>query len=602
MTVLENFVANLKSNILICDVVKNYIRLNISNGEGVGLCPFHNEKTPSFRVSNNKGFYHCFGCGEHGDVFNFVMKITNNSFMDVVRELSNKAGMAMPEFNKSSHSSKIMQDENSKLLAIMLKFTHAFTDNIFANQTHSKNALHYLHKRGISDAIIKKHQLGFVGNLTYLQNLCSKNDISNQHMHDCGLFKNNKPYFVNRIIFPIKNAKGEVVSFAGRTIADDIVPKYLNGPETKIFKKSNILFNLHNAKTNLQNNSLIVTEGYLDTIVLDSYNISNVVATMGTTLSDFNIMQLWKYSDEPVICFDADNAGIKAMERVALNVLPLLLPGKSIRFAFINSGDPDSYIRDNGADSFNKLIKQSILLCDFLWSVVTKNWQFTNPEQQSKLEKQIFSILDSIKNKSVRYYYNKYFKDKLWHFTNKNNRNKNVSDKFLVNTNKLYNFNNTKKDIHNMGKNILLLCLIMHPYLFDSVSERLSRLVFDSQNIDNLKNYILSFISSNPEVNYSDLRNALIEHDIHSITFNHLLNSGIMMHINNVDEVSALNSWNDIYNTIIYNNNLAEDLNICMSELAKMPKYENFRTFIKLKKYEEIALNEEHNNVGDAKL
>jgi len=365
----NDFIESLLDRIDICDVIGARVQLKKAGKDFSGLCPFHSENTPSFTVSQQKQFYHCFGCGKNGSAIGFMMEYEGLDFVDAVKDLAQMAGMQIPEqANHHNHKS------NTNLYAITEKASRIFQQQLKSSST----VIDYLKNRHITGEISRRFQLGYAAN--QWDGLMKRFDNNEQVLlKRTGLTTENdqgKVYdkFRNRLIFPIHDKRGRIIAFGGRAIEADQKPKYLNSPETALFHKGNELYGLHLARKHSNESFVLVVEGYMDVIALHQNGVSNVVATLGTATSTQHITTLFKYWEHIVFCFDGDNAGVQAAEKALNTALPVYLDHKTIDFLFLpQKEDPDSYINTHGAAAFQELITQATPLSEFLIQIVSKN-------------------------------------------------------------------------------------------------------------------------------------------------------------------------------------------------------------------------------------
>ncbi len=369
----NSFVEEIKMNINIVDVVGREVNLKRSGSNYTGLCPFHSEKTPSFSVNEEKQIFHCFGCGESGDVISFVQKINRIPFMEACEKLCNEYGIKMPE--RTHKGPKIDYD---KFYNINAKAARFFFDNL----SKQKNIGYpYLKQRGISDEIIRKFGLGYApGKGKSLCQYLLAEGVAEEDLLRLGLAKKGKnglyDYFRNRVMFPIFNTNGKVIGFGGRAIGD-AKPKYLNSAESEIFLKKNNLYALNFTKSAItDSNKVIVVEGYMDAISLYQAGICNVVASLGTALTDNQAKLLARYTKNVVLSYDSDNAGINA----ALRGIDVIIgAGGKPKILRINDGkDPDEFVKKNGKQAFEKLVDEAIYSTDFKLGLYRKGYDLSN--------------------------------------------------------------------------------------------------------------------------------------------------------------------------------------------------------------------------------
>lgn len=388
----QSFIQELLNRIDIVDVIEQSIPLKKSGSNYVACCPFHNEKTPSFSVNQSKQFYHCFGCGKHGNAINFLIEFSGVSFIDAVENLAAQVGMQVPRNNVAS--SKVVDRSSSNLTSVvdaqksidkkqddqilrcMADQLKVAADYYREQLKHATKAISYLKQRGLSGELAARFKIGYAPN--GLRNLSQifidyDQDESENLLLRNGLIirsSNGKYYdrFRARIIFPIHNQKGQIVGFGGRVIDAEGEPKYLNSPETPLFIKSQELYNLFSARKAIRESGrVLVVEGYMDVVMLSQYGIDYAVATLGTATTSSHIQKLLRQTDEIIFSFDGDNAGKKAAWRALETSLAHLKDGKKISFLFLPDGDdPDSFIRKFGKQTFESLFEKAIPLSDML--------------------------------------------------------------------------------------------------------------------------------------------------------------------------------------------------------------------------------------------
>lgn len=413
------FMDELHSRISISELVGKKVALTRKGtGQFWGLCPFHNEKTASFSVSEDKGFYHCFGCGAHGDIISFVQQTEGLSFPEAVEKLAAMAGLEVP---KSSPAEMKREKHRATLYDVLEQACRFYQSELHSDA--GKRALSYLYARGIDDASIEGFRLGFSGGGKSLKSTLLANGVTEEQLFATGLFKHGDKgdyeYFKNRVMFPITDKRGRVIAFGGRVL-DDSEPKYLNSPETELFHKGEVLYAFSKASVPAHNNKIIaLVEGYMDVISLHQAGFDFAVAPLGTALTEAQIEQLWKIVPEPTICFDGDKAGFMAASRAADRVIPILKEGYSLKFVFLPEGlDPDEILKKQGKSALRDLLKSAKPLADFLWHKLVKGKVLNTPERKAALEKEIANLTSRITNKSVQNYYRRDFKNRLWERVN----------------------------------------------------------------------------------------------------------------------------------------------------------------------------------------
>ena len=407
MNDLKDIIEEIKSRSDIVNVISQYISLKNSGSSYSGLCPFHSEKTGSFHVNQNKQIYKCFGCGEGGDVINFIMKIENLDFMEAVKLLAQKNGI---EFNTNlSEADKKKMEEIKLMQDIHLKAARFY----FSNLINSKNAGYdYLRKRGLSDKIIKRFGLGYsLYSWNSLMDYLLSIGYEKKDLVKSGLVthkENGDKYydkFRNRVMFPIFDYRGNVIGFGGRVL-DDSMPKYLNSPDTILFNKRYNLYGLNYAKKSIKNDTLILVEGYMDLISLVEYGIENVVATLGTALTNEQGKLIKRYASTAVISYDSDEAGIKATLR-AIEILR----HQNINVKILNlkdCKDPDDFIKKYKKEGFLKAIEDSVSHIIFQINILKRKFDFNKDEHLIKFAKEAASIIKTLSSPVEKDFYIKY--------------------------------------------------------------------------------------------------------------------------------------------------------------------------------------------------
>lgn len=413
------FLDELRSRISIAEVIGEKVKLQKRGREYTGLCPFHQEKTPSFTINESKGFYHCFGCGAHGDAVSFLMEKEGLPFIDAVKKLAARVGMSLPPLSKENQEAAARRKSLYEIMDIAANY---FEKNLY--MPIGASGLNYFrNKRGLNDAIIKKFRLGYAPNNNGLKAELSSKGVSEQDMMDLGLItspedKNRAPsdFFRDRVIIPIMDKQNNVIAFGGRILSDG-QPKYLNSPETPIFNKRRILYNMNNAREPAYNDKrLIICEGYMDVIALDSFNFKYAVAPLGTALTEEQILEAWKVCSNPILCFDGDSAGIKAAIRSVDRVLPILRAGYSVNYIFLKEKkDPDELLHTLGAEVFEKYLQRAKPLVDILWHKCKMNKATETPEQKALIEKETFDEVAKIKDSQIRNYYMQEMKKRIYY-------------------------------------------------------------------------------------------------------------------------------------------------------------------------------------------
>jgi len=424
----KEYLDEIKTRLKVSTVVSKTVALKKRGKEYVGLSPFKNEKTPSFTVNDEKEFYHCFATSEHGNIFDFVMKTQNLKFGEAVKHLAQLAGMQPYMFSQQDEE---REKKWKEYLSVYNQYVEFYHSELLKNEAYS-NARNYLKNRSLGKEEVKKFKIGFIEkNPNFFDKL--KDKFSEQVLIESGLFyldEKKNTYverFRGRLIFPINNISGQPIALGGRIIEKlDYLAKYINSPETNFFKKGSNLYNLDLArKLSNQLDHIYLVEGYMDVIGLSKNGIENVVANLGTSLTDKQILTLNQFFDDIIICFDGDESGYKAALRAAENSIKELKPEKQISFLFLpNKEDPDSYVNKNGKANFIDFTKQSKLsIHQFIFSHYKKQVE-NNPSSMAIFEKKLRAIASTIKDDFIKKYVLEYFLEKIAELTPHSNQNK----------------------------------------------------------------------------------------------------------------------------------------------------------------------------------
>lgn len=402
------FLDELRARLPLADLVGRRTRLTRKGREYAGLCPFHNEKTPSFYVVEDKGFFHCFGCGAHGDAVGFVMRSENLDFIEAVERLAGEAGLAVPQ--QTPQERERAQRQKTQLEAL------AAAGEFYETQLWSaagSRAREYLSARGLDEETIRRFRLGWAPDDRQTLRRALGKDFPEQMLVEAGLLRRSEQggnpydYFHARVMFPIGDRAGRTIAFGGRAIGDE-QPKYLNSPDTPLFEKGRVLYAWAAARANVGRDetaaaSVIVTEGYMDVIALHRAGFPTAVAPLGTALTEAQLQELWRLSAEPVLCFDGDSAGQRAAIRALRRALPLLKPGRSLHFATLPPGeDPDSLIRTAGAGAFRDVLAKAKPLSDILWHAELAVRPIDTPERRADLKARLQDNVRQIADTDVQ--------------------------------------------------------------------------------------------------------------------------------------------------------------------------------------------------------
>jgi len=406
MTLSSQFLDELRARTTLSALIGRTTKLTRAGREFKACCPFHNEKTASFYVNDEKGFYHCFGCQAHGDAIRWLTDQRGLPFMDAVKDLADAAGMEVPAPDPRSQE---RAERASGLYEVMEEASRWFAEQLEGMEGNA--ARFYLQQRGISGETAKRFGFGLApDNRGKLKAALKK--FGNDNLVESGLLIQHEdtkdPYdrFRGRLMFPIRDARGRCIAFSGRILGNG-EPKYLNSPDTPLFDKGRTLFNLHNAgPASRQLRRVIVVEGQMDVVALDGAGFAETVAPLGTALTEHQLALLWKLSPSPLMCFDGDNAGQKAGVRAALRALPHVGPGRSLAFVTMPAGqDPDDLIRAGGRAAFEALLASPESLVDRLWRHERDAEPLNTPEQKAGLRRRLMDHVDAIQDADVREQY-----------------------------------------------------------------------------------------------------------------------------------------------------------------------------------------------------
>lgn len=402
MTIPADFLDSLRSRITLSAVVGRRVKLTGRRGEWQGLCPFHAEKTPSFTVSDSKGFYHCFGCGAHGDAVGWVQRADGLDFLAAVERLAADAGLSVPQ---ATPEDRAWAQRRASLHQVLEEACGLFERRL----RHPAGAagLAYLQERGLTEETISRWRLGWADDSTIAA--LRGTGLSDDRLVEAGLLARRDdgqitPVFRQRITFPIGDASGRVIAFGARTLGDG-PPKYLNSPDTPLFHKGSVLFGLAQARGGVTK-TLVVVEGYMDVIAMHQAELDHAVAPLGTAITAEQVRTLWRLADSLVLCLDGDDAGRRAMDRAIDRVLPLLTPGKTLRFALLGDGktkvDPDGLIRSGQTAVLRDALDSPRPLIDLLWLRAARRHGRETPEGAAALERDLYASVAAIADGPVR--------------------------------------------------------------------------------------------------------------------------------------------------------------------------------------------------------
>lgn len=504
---LKNTIEAIKGRITLSKIVGERIRLRQAGTRLVGLCPFHKEKTPSFSVNDDGRFYYCFGCGKGGDVIDFISETENVSFNEALEKLALLAGIDIKKEKKNPVADKIAE--------LLEDLTAWFMGNLYSRV--GENARLYIENR-LDKKSIEKFKLGYCP-----QNL-SGYEQSKSLLREAGILDaNNKCYYSNRIVFPIQNKSGAVIAFGSRTFHQNVLPKYINSPETIFFKKSEVLYGINLAKNSCRE-KLIVVEGYMDVISLNQYGYPNVVGTLGTSITQQHMEQVFRLSNEIIFCFDGDTAGLNAAQRAIRIIMANFISDlkTKVRFAFLPAGkDPDDLVRHNNG-YFQSLLDRSLQISETVFYLSTMNCTFNTPEDYITLEQTLFSYIDATENKQVKNHFRDFFKKQIFLLKRK---------KVVTQDLKLNLLGSSPKQ-----EDIIISLVVKFPELLNNpdVEEHFSMMKFEKSSAKTLQQRIIEFLNQNPVIERENFFNFVQQDN---------LKDGIY-HITNVNQAMLL--WKKI--------------------------------------------------------
>lgn len=619
MAIPARFLDDLRDRTALSDVVGRRVRLTKKGHEHSGLCPFHKEKTPSFTVNDDKGFYHCFGCGAHGSAFDFVMETEGLNFREAVEKLAADVGMQVPQDSPEERQ----RAERKKTLYDVVEAACVHFERMLRTP-EGAHALAYLKDRGLSDATIKKFRLGYAPDRRDgMKTALGPQGHNEAELVAGGLIikrDDGSTYdrFRGRVMFPILDRRGRVVAFGGRILGSDQgVAKYLNSPETDLFHKGSLLYAMDTAQVAARaGQSLVVTEGYMDVIVIHQAGFEGAVAPLGTALTENQILELWKIMPEPVLCFDGDNAGVRAATRAAERALPLLRAGVGLRFAALPSGeDPDSLVQSQGADAFQAILDTAKPLSQVVWEMDVAQGPTDTPEGRAALQKRLEDHVGRIEDATVRSHFQSTFKDRVWKLGRESTSGgqsgggwkgkggaggygRGGGRGFGSTKPTVYGAEDGRKaaqsdrvNLNSVREEIFLATLITHPALFDEVGEKLGSLAFSTVSLDNLRQEALKTLAQDSSLDSEAFQRHLMESGFAEI-LGSVLSPRVFGHAFFARPAetfeTALAGWNETYE-LYCRRDLEAELLEAQRRLAADMSAENYERFRALKMQEQTA-------------
>ena len=582
----NQLIDEIKTRIKVSDIVSKKVKLAPRGNEFVGLSPFSNEKTPSFTVSDEKGFYHCFSSGEHGSVFDFVMKTENLTFKEAVKKLASYAGIKIEESTYKKQD-VLIQNKIKNLKNILRLSSDWYHYNLKRELKTNKYLQEIFKKRNFSENVINNFYLGYAPkkNDTLYNYLRSKN-FSSKDILDSGLIivssKNNEKFdrFNYRIIFPIYDYFSNVVGFGGKALAPNQIGKYVNSPSTDLFKKGDLLFGWLQCKNNpMQKDELYIVEGYTDVISMHNAGFKNTVAPLGTAITTKQIICSWRISKEPLICMDGDEAGEKAAKRIPELIFPHLKPGYSLSFCKLPSGeDPDSLIVSKNFKELNSAFENKLLLVDYVWNNLIYGKNYNTPEKRAELEQDINRLLSLINDFTVKKNYKNFFREKFFQefrFSGK---------KIQSNENKKYLLNKNVINTNRITERILIGTIILYPSLLNDISSNFKSINFFNEKFNTLKDAIISLYSKKKTIENLNIRTTLLNSEYKGIVLE-IIDKSILLHAPFLKNKSNINLILERWKEYLEEYLRKKDTNIMKKEANKLLTKLDKENYLKFKKY-----------------
>ena len=489
----KSYLDEIKQRIKVSDIVSSKVKLKKRGKEFIGLSPFKNEKTPSFTVNDEKEFYHCFSTGEHGNIFDFVIKMENLSFGEAVKLLAKKAGMREFTFSKQDIVFENKKKKIQEIFTFFFKHCHELIKTKYINSFYE-----YLIKRGIQKETINLFEIGYCENNSEVLNKLKRNNFSDEEILETGLFfkkeNNNQiiPRFYNRVIFPIKNYYNDYIGCGGRILDNTKFAKYINTPETLLYKKGENLFN-YNLSRKLfgKYEDIFLVEGYMDVINFYDKGVENVAGILGTAITVPQIKLAWKNFKNIIICFDGDISGQTASYRAAEKIFINTIPGKNAYIIQLQDNlDPDDFIKKYGPNGLRDLAESKIKISDYIFKYHSREIYSGDPNELAFFEKKLISLCNEIIDTELRKFYKSYFKNKIFNEIIRSKKYKKLSNELKASNIKLSMPENEIREIS------FLNILIHYPQFSERKIEEISQLDLLTQNLNLFKDYFVKLLSS----------------------------------------------------------------------------------------------------------
>ena len=553
----KEYLDEIKIKLKVSQVVGKSVKLKKRGKEFVGLSPFSNEKTPSFTVNDEKGFYHCFSTAEHGNIFDFLMKTKNYKFGEAVRELASDAGMPPYRFTKLDEEKQNRWKIYNEILEKYVNFCH---EELISGKY--PEVLDYLNKRKITNKEIIFFKIGYASAKSgFYEQL--KKEFDEKQISSSGIYyfdENKKKYvdrFRSRIIFPVKSLNGSVFALGGRTLSKTTFAKYINSPETEFYKKGNNLYNINSAKESRdKNEEVFIVEGYMDVVNLHKFGIKNVVANLGTAMTERQIDLVWRFFKNPIICLDGDVSGQKAALRAAERMFPLMKPDYNIYFLTLPENlDPDAYVNQKGKEAFVKLAESKVEIQNFIWDSYYQDIDKNNPRSLTLFEKKIKALCNEAKDKTLAKYFLENFMSRINELTPIINFRKNNISKFkkminpLQKTKEVYKQRN-KFEEKELKEFSILFLVINNLDIFRKNLELISEITFSTTAMNEFKQKLIDYLLSEKFFNRKKLNLEDFEQKFNDTINLITMNAPIKIIYKNKSEAEIIIMFNEIINEI----------------------------------------------------
>ena len=553
----KEYLDEIKLRLKVSQVVGKSVKLKKRGKEFIGLSPFSNEKTPSFTVNNEKGFYHCFSSAEHGNIFDFLMKTKNYRFGEAVRALASDAGMQPYRFTKQDAE---RQNRWKIYNAILEKYSNFCHEELVSEKY--PEVIEYLNKRKVTKKEIIFFKIGYTSSRKdFYEQL--KKEFDEKQISSSGIYffdENKKKYvdrFRNRIIFPVKSLNGSVFAIGGRTLSKTSSAKYINSPETEFYKKGNNLYNINTAKESRnKSEEVFIVEGYMDVLNLHKFGIQNVVANLGTAMTERQLDLIWKFFKSPIICLDGDISGQKAAVRAAERLFPLMKADFNIYFLTLPENlDPDSYINQKGKESFLKFVESKKEIQNFVWDSYFQDIDKNNPYSLTLFEKKIKSLCGEVKDRTLAKYFLDNFMRKINELTPNINFRKN---NFFKLKNKINPLQKTK-DVYRQRNKFeekelkefsILFLVINNLDIFRKKIELISEITFSNNIMNEFKKRLIDYLLSEKFFNRKKINLEDFEEKFRDIINLITMNAPIKIIHKNKNEAEIVLMFNEIINEI----------------------------------------------------